>query len=486
MDHENAPGNQGLLDQYMALKWIHNNIQYFGGDSSQITIFGESAGSVSVSLHLLSSLSSNLFRNAIMQSGAANADWAILENHDALQRNTDILKSFDCQNQTTEGLIECAKQMDPTTAIEKADEYFFTRANHGIAQFTFLPVVDNYFLEDEPIYLLNRGKFKKCPILLGANKDEGNYFFVYAFPEYRNFSTKPEIDYETFKDFLMSLFHFYPQYPSTSSNSILNAVAYRYTNWNNVHNTNSNFENLDRAAGDFHFLCPVVDFANIYAMNQQDVFFYHFTQHSSQHYWPEWLGVMHADEISFVFGEPIDPEMNFTINERILSRKMLKYWSNFVRYENPNGPSPLEHSLNSADLFASSGAYDISNSQLIKQGGITHTSKPNISLNHRINTQTLNQFIDTWPKYSIVSNSVEDYQRAYIVLNSEKVYVDYNLRAEYCTFWGSFLPNLVLRESKLAFPLTHTIICSLFFIFNLVFLFLSISSQSMRWCNKES
>ena len=55
----------------MALSWIHNNIQYFGGDSTKITLFGESAGSVSVSYHLLSSLSSNLFNNAIMESGSA-------------------------------------------------------------------------------------------------------------------------------------------------------------------------------------------------------------------------------------------------------------------------------------------------------------------------------------------------------------------------------------------------------------------------------
>jgi acetylcholinesterase len=226
MDHEDAPGNQGLLDQYLALKWIHNNIQYFGGDSTKITIFGESAGSVSVSLHLLSPLSQNLFRNAIMQSGSALADWALLKNDEAMERYTGIMTSMGCVGNAS-AVIECAKRVDPRTAIEKADEHFFTQANHGVAQFTFLPIVDNYFLEEEPINLLNRGKFKKCPVLLGANKDEGNWFFVYAFPEYRNLTAPPILDYETFKDFITSLFYFYPQFPSTSNKAILEAVMYR-------------------------------------------------------------------------------------------------------------------------------------------------------------------------------------------------------------------------------------------------------------------
>lgn len=178
MNHEAAPGNQGLLDQTLALKWIYNNIQYFGGDSSKITIFGESAGSVSVSLHLLSPLSSNLFNNAIMQSGTALADWSMLDSVEAIKRNKEILSSLGCNQTRTDELIECARRVDSHTAIEKSDEHFFTKAIHGVAQFTFLPVVDNYFLEDEPINLLNRGKFKKCPVLLGANKDEGNWFFV--------------------------------------------------------------------------------------------------------------------------------------------------------------------------------------------------------------------------------------------------------------------------------------------------------------------
>lgn len=91
VDHESAPGNQGLLDQNLAMKWIYNNIQYFGGDSSKITIFGESAGSAGVSLHLLSPLSVNLFKSAIMQSGSSLAEWVTLKNSVAYERYMGIL-----------------------------------------------------------------------------------------------------------------------------------------------------------------------------------------------------------------------------------------------------------------------------------------------------------------------------------------------------------------------------------------------------------
>lgn len=113
-----------------------------------------------------------------MQSGTALADWALLEGIEAIKRNSEILKSLGCNQTSIDEVIDCAKNVDSKTAIEKSDEHFYTKATHGVAQFTFLPVVDNYFLEDEPINLLNRGKFKKCPVLMGANKDEGNWFFV--------------------------------------------------------------------------------------------------------------------------------------------------------------------------------------------------------------------------------------------------------------------------------------------------------------------
>lgn len=81
-----APGNSGLLDQNLALRWVRDNIQHFGGDPKQVTLFGESAGAVSVSLHLLSPLSRDLFQRAIMESGTATAPWAIIPREEAILR----------------------------------------------------------------------------------------------------------------------------------------------------------------------------------------------------------------------------------------------------------------------------------------------------------------------------------------------------------------------------------------------------------------
>ena len=71
MGDESVSGNAGLKDQVMALQWVQDNIGWFSGDPYSVTIFGESAGSFSTSVHILSPLSENLFHRAIMQSRSA-------------------------------------------------------------------------------------------------------------------------------------------------------------------------------------------------------------------------------------------------------------------------------------------------------------------------------------------------------------------------------------------------------------------------------
>lgn len=71
-----APGNYGLLDQVLALKWIRDNIKSFGGDPKRVTIVGQSAGAASVHAHMFSPLSKGLFHGAVSLSGSANMAWA--------------------------------------------------------------------------------------------------------------------------------------------------------------------------------------------------------------------------------------------------------------------------------------------------------------------------------------------------------------------------------------------------------------------------
>ena len=86
-----------------------------------------------------------------------------------------------CGNATVAEAVECARHVPPQHAIEKSDEYFFSRADHGIMQFPFLPVVDNHFLTEEPLTSFAAGNFKKCPILLGVNQDEANWLELLEF-----------------------------------------------------------------------------------------------------------------------------------------------------------------------------------------------------------------------------------------------------------------------------------------------------------------
>ena len=326
LHHPDAPGNVALFDQTMGLEWVQKNIALFGGDPDNVTLFGESAGSVSVSLHLLSPLSHDKFQRAILQSGSANMPWATLTVTESVRRAKEMAYDYlNCRKTDDMGeLAACLRAIPADRIVEKQ------WVSRGIMQFPFLPTVDGVFLPDTPSALIRRRAFKKCPILVGSNANEGSFFVIYDLKDYLTLDTKTMTE-KQFQESLEQIFYYYPQYPQVLNDQAMQAIKFQYTDWLDVHDQDKNIHALDMATADSQFVCALNSFAHSYAAAGMDVYMYYFTQRSSSNPWPAWTGVLHGDEIFFMFSEVLKYRLNYTEDERELSKKMILYWSNFAK-----------------------------------------------------------------------------------------------------------------------------------------------------------
>nr|QCC89027.1 carboxylesterase 12 [Meteorus pulchricornis] len=140
-DDEEAPGNQGLKDQVLALKWIQQNIARFGGNPDNVTIFGESAGGAAVHYLTISPLAQGLFHKAIMQSGVALNQWAvtIIPPMETIKKLAFIL---DYNLTDVKAFINYLRTLDPKRLIE-ADSKIRTRKDKILSIQVFLPSIDS-------------------------------------------------------------------------------------------------------------------------------------------------------------------------------------------------------------------------------------------------------------------------------------------------------------------------------------------------------
>ncbi|XP_060536329.1 venom carboxylesterase-6-like isoform X2 [Cylas formicarius] len=181
-EDEVVPGNNGLKDQSLALRWIKENVEHFGGNPNSITLTGLSAGGASVHYHYLSPMSAGLFHRGVSHSGTALQCWSLAEQ--SLANAQVVAKNVTCPITSTREMVDCMKKLDGDVLVAAVSSLFISLDFIPFAPFG--PVVEKNsrdpFVDRNPHALMKEGKVYDVPWITSNTKDEGIYpvgFFVF-------------------------------------------------------------------------------------------------------------------------------------------------------------------------------------------------------------------------------------------------------------------------------------------------------------------
>eukprot|EP00029_Vermamoeba_vermiformis_P012182 TRINITY_DN69_c0_g1_i1.p1 TRINITY_DN69_c0_g1~~TRINITY_DN69_c0_g1_i1.p1 ORF type:complete len:524 (-),score=111.34 TRINITY_DN69_c0_g1_i1:32-1603(-) len=330
-------GNYGFQDQIAALQWVQRNIANFGGDPTQVTIFGESAGATSIGAHLISSKSTGLFSRAIIESFPATLPMKTWE--DARKIGRLFLGNLSCSDGDM-GCLRSKSVNDILVAQNKVANHL--PILHPLQLFMpWTPVINGIDFTNDMWTAVSSGNFNKVPLLIGTVSEEALMFVYLAAPNMKINDAEyiAAVGYLFTSDSPKVLLEYPPTPVFGDKRPALGALG-----------------------TDYIFTCPTRYWTGLITANNVPTWIYQFTHPSSVDFWqptyPFCVGhVCHGVELPFLFNTLQLFNMQPTPQEVQMSNAMIDYWTNFAKTGNPNKPAPVQYwpqfdytSFNSLDI----------------------------------------------------------------------------------------------------------------------------------------
>ena len=338
LDHPAARGNYGLWDQKLALHWVHNNIEAFGGNPDSVTIFGESAGGYSTSLQSLIPSNKGLFQRVISQSGVHSR---ILMRTSTEIRNYAKRLSIksDCPIDDKYKFVDCLRDKSVEEMLE-IGEFYSSLSPDVLERQVFFksqsyPVVDGELYAENPIKQLEDETsevskfFRSLDFIAGTTSNEGSLLYMIIFPEMQEhyaFNLTEGIPHKVVCEALIAP---YVELYLKNDETIKRKLCEFY------YEDGSLIEQSRRstyALADIMFTYPTVKMLEYHTGGKGKTYQYRFSKISPEPFGgppPEWFeGCGHGDELLFMFKAG---EADLTEEDKDLSKKLIQYWTSFAK-----------------------------------------------------------------------------------------------------------------------------------------------------------